>query len=118
MGKPSTHQKKVRDCYMVLYRKKGWGKLSELMNKKQIVNKINNDSWNDLTVDYKRQFLNNILAEYCGNLKSIGMQKSQIVRTKSYILLKGLCKSKSKTLASPNFRLNWNSIRFCALKHA
>ena len=118
MGKPSAQKKKIKDCYMVINRKKGWVKLSELMNKKQIVNKINSESWNELSLDYKRQFLNNILAEYCGYLKSVGMEKSQIVRTKSYILLKGLCKCKNKTLANKNFKLNWNSIRFCTLKHA
>ena len=117
MGKPSKYQKKVRDCHMVISRKKGWVKLSELMNKKQVLSKINNDSWNDLSIEYKRQFLNNILAEYCGFLKSIGMDKGQIVKTKSYLLLEGLCKCKNKTLDNSNFKINWNAIRFCALKH-
>jgi hypothetical protein len=118
MSKVTPEKKRLNDCYGVINRKRGWKKLSEMMRKKIVMNKItNNNNWEDLDVEYKKQFLANILSEYCGYMRSIGMDKSQVIRTKSYILLKGLCHAREKVLKKDSFRHQWNSLMFCALKH-
>ena len=117
-NKVTPQKKRFNDCYGVINRKKGWEKLAEITSRKNIVNKIShNQDWVNLDIEYKKQFLSNILSEYCGYMKSLGMNKSQIIRTKSFSLLQNLCHAREKFLKKDSFRTQWDNLMFCALKH-
>lgn len=114
----NTYKKKRANCYKVINRKKGWQQLYLLMNRKNIVNKINNDVWSELSLEQKKNFLRNIRDEYMSSLQSIGMSKTDIIRTKSYLLLNVICNFKTKTLNNHlSIKNSWYNLKMCALKH-
>ena len=117
-NKVTPQKKRLNDCYGVINRKKGWIKLAEITSRKTITNKIShNHDWVNLDMEYKKQFLANILSEYCGYMISLGMNKSQVIKTKSFILLQSLCNAREKVLKKDSFRTQWDNLMFCALKH-
>lgn len=114
----NSHEKKRNNCYGVINRSKGWKQLYELMSRKQIVNKINSDTWRDLSLEQKKNFVRNVRDEYVAYLGSIGMSKTDIVNTKSYLLINTICNFKTKTLNNHNsMKLSWDNLRRCALTH-
>jgi len=120
MGKTkSNSSKKAYDFYLVLHRKKGWQKLYEIMSRKNIVNKINSDSWQELSIEQRRSFLTNIRSEYIGYLGGLGMSKQNILKTKAYMLLNVMCNFKTKTMKNHKSVLStWKNLSLCALNHA
>ena len=120
MGKTkSNNNKKVNDFYLVLHRKRGWQKLYEIMSRKNIVSKINSESWQELSIEQKRSFLRNIRSEYVGYLGGLGMSKQNIMKTKAYLLLNIMCNFKTKTMQNHKSVLStWRNLSFCALNHA
>jgi len=114
----NTHQKKRNNCYGVINRSKGWKQLYHLMSRKHIVNKINSDAWSELSLEQKKSFLRNVKDEYVAYLRSIGMEKSMIVKTKSYLLLNTICNFKTKTINNQkSVKTSWYNLRMCALAH-
>ena len=114
----NTHVKKRNNCYGVINRSKGWKQLYHLMSRKNILDKINSDIWSELSLEQKRSLLRNVKDEYVAYLRSIGMEKSIIVNTKSYLLLNTICNFKTKTISNQkSVKTSWDNLRMCALSH-
>jgi hypothetical protein len=118
MVKLNKFNKRKNSCFLVFYRKKGWQKLYQIMSRKNIANKINMDTWNDLSIEKKKNFLRSVKSEYMGYLICLGMEKSEVMKTKSYLLLNGICNFKTKTLNNhESVKSSWMNLRVCALNH-
>lgn len=118
MVKLNKFNKRKNNCFNVFCRKKGWQKLYQIMSRKNIDNKINNSEWENISDDQKKNFLRNVRSEYVGYLIGIGMEKSEVIKTKSYLLLNVICNFKTKTLNNhESVKSSWRNLRVCSLNH-